>query len=98
MRPRAGAPQHRADAAAQLGQTERLGDVVVGARLEPQHRVGLGVERGEHDDRHHVAAAAQRAADLVAVGAGAERDVEQHDVEAVGAGAVDRGAAVGHGQ
>ena len=41
--------------------------------------------------------AAQRAADLVAVGSGAECDVEQHDVEVVGAGAVDRGAAVGDG-
>ena len=39
--------------------------------------------------------AAQRAAHLVAVGPGAERDVEQDDVEVVGAGAVDRRAPVG---
>ena len=38
---------------------------------------------------------AQRPADLVAVGPGAERHVEQHDVEVVGAGPVDRRAAVG---
>ena len=91
----AGPPQHRPDPAAQLGEAERLGDVVVGAGLEPEHRVGLGVERGEHDDRHDVAPPAQRAAHLVAVGPGAERDVEQDDVEVVGAGAVDRRAAVG---
>ena len=91
-RPRARAAQHGADPAAQLGQPERLGDVVVGAGLEPEHRVGLGVERGQHDDRDHVAARAQRAADLVAVGPRPERDVEQDDVEVLGAGAVDRRA------
>jgi hypothetical protein len=69
-RPGARRAQHRADAAAQLGQPERLGDVVVAARLEPEHRVGLGVERRQHDDRHDVAPGAQRPADLVAVGAG----------------------------
>jgi hypothetical protein len=30
----------------------RLGDVVVGADLEPDHLVGLGRARGEHHDRH----------------------------------------------
>ena len=92
-RPRAA--QHGADAAAQLGQAERLGDVVVGARLEPLDGVGLAVERGQHDDRHDVAPRAQRAADVVAVGAGAERDVEQHDVEVLAAGELDRRVAVG---
>ena len=56
------------------------------------------VERGEHDDRHRVVAVAQRAADLVAVGPGAERGVEQHDVEAVGARPVDRRAPVSDGE
>ena len=36
-----GAAQHGADAAAQLGEPERLGDVVVGARLEALDGVGL---------------------------------------------------------
>ena len=73
-------------------------DVVVGARLEPEDGVGLAVERGEHDHRHDVVAVAQRAADLVAVGRPAQRDVEQHDVEVLRAGVVDRGTAVGDGQ
>ena len=91
------APQHGADAAAQLGEPERLGDVVVGARLEPLDRVGLGVERGQHDDRHHVAAAPQQPRDVVAGRALAERDVEQHDVEGLVAGGLQRGVAVGDG-
>ena len=92
-----GAAQHGADAAAQLGEAERLGDVVVGAGLEPLDGVGLAVERGQHDDRHDVAARAQRAADVVAVRARPERDVEQDDVEVLAAGELDRGVAVGDG-
>ena len=82
----------------QLRQADRLADVVVRARLEAEHGVGLRVERGEHDDRHRVVAVAQRAADLVAVRPGAERGVEQHDVEAVGGGAVDRRPPVSDGE
>ncbi len=94
-RARARAAQHGADAAAQLGQAERLGDIVVGAGLETLDGVGLGVERGQHDDRHDVALLAQRAADVIAVGPGAERDVEQDHVELLAAGALDRLGAVG---
>ena len=47
-------------------RSERLGDVVVGARLEALDGVGLAVERGEHDDRDDVAPGAQRAGDVVA--------------------------------
>ena len=92
-----GAAQHGADPAAQLGQAERLGDVVVGARLEALDDVGLAVERGEHDDRHDGAPGAQRAGDVVAGGAGAEGDVEQHDVEVLLGGARERLVAVGDG-
>ena len=91
------APQHGADAAAQLGEPERLGDVVVGARLEALDGVRLGVERGQHDDRHDVAAAAQQPRHVVAGRALAERDVEQHDVERLVAGRLERGVAVGDG-
>jgi len=96
-RPGTGPPQHGANAAAQLRQPEWLGHVVVRARLEPEHRVGLGVERRQHDDRHHVAPAPQRPADLVPVGAGAEGYIEQDDVEVLGAGVVDRRASVRDG-
>ena len=94
-RSRAGPPEHGADPASQLGQAERLGDIVIGPRLEPEHRVRLRVERGQHDDRDHVAPAPQCAADLVAVGAGPEGHVEQDDVEVIRARAIDRGAPVG---
>jgi hypothetical protein len=94
---RTGPPQHRADAAAKLGDAEGLGDVVVGAGLQSQHRIGLAVAGGEHDDGHEVATPAQRAAHLEAVWARAERDVEEDHVEAVGAGPIDGRAAVGHG-
>jgi hypothetical protein len=92
----AGAAQHGADAAAQLGQAERLGDVVVGAGLEALHRVGLAVERGEHDDRDHVALGAQLARDVVARRPRPQRDVEQHHVEAVLRRVRERLLAVGH--
>ena len=44
--------QQRAHAAHELGDRERLGDVVVGAELEAEHAVDLGVARRQHDDRH----------------------------------------------
>ena len=47
-----GPPQHRADARHELPGAERLGDVVVGAELEPDERVRLVGAGGEHDDRH----------------------------------------------
>jgi hypothetical protein len=89
------AAQHRPDPAAELGEAERLGDVVIRTCLEPEHGVRLGVERRQHDDRNYVAPAAQGPAHLVAVGPRAERDIEQDDVELVGARAVDRRAPVG---
>ena len=53
-----GPPQQGADARRQLLGLERLGDVVVGARLETgDHVVGVG-PGGDHDDRD-VAGAAQ---------------------------------------
>ena len=35
----------------ELARRERLGDVVVGAELEPEHAVDLVVAGGQHDDR-----------------------------------------------
>jgi hypothetical protein len=88
------AAQDRAHAAAQLGDPDRLGHVVVGARLEREHRVGLAVA-SRH--RHHVRALARTAqapADLDAVGPGPEADVEQDEIERLGGERVQRGAAV----
>ena len=59
----------------QLGEGERLDQVVVGAGVEPGDAVGHGVARGQEQDRGLHAPAAQPAADLEPVDAG------QHDVE-----------------
>jgi hypothetical protein len=92
-----GSAQHGADPAAQLGEPEGLCHVVVCAGLEALDGVGLAVERGEHDDRHHVAPAAQQAGHVVPGGARAERHVEQHDVVGPAGGRVKRRLPVGHG-
>src|SRR3954468_2878327 len=83
--------------AAAPGEPKRLRDVVVGAGLEALDDVGLAVERGEHDDRHDRAPGAQGAGDVVAGRPGAERDVEQHDVEVLLGRAGERRLPVGHG-
>ncbi len=46
-----GAPQHRLDARQQFARIERLGQVVVGAHLQPDDAVGLLRQRGQQDDR-----------------------------------------------
>ena len=92
------APQRRFDAAAELAHRERLGDVVVGADLEPGDLVGLAAFRGQHDDRH-LAARAQLAADFDPVELG-QHQVEDDQVEAAllealqGFAAVERGGDV----
>src|SRR3954451_10409641 len=68
------AAQLRSYAAEQLAHREGLGDVVVGADLEPDHLVDLGVLGGEDDDRYG-AARAHVAADVEAAGP------RHHDVE-----------------
>jgi hypothetical protein len=45
------------DARQHLTNRERLGDVVVGAKLEPDDLVNLGVLGRDHDDRHAAALA-----------------------------------------
>ena len=48
----AAAPQHGAHPGDQLARRVRLGHVVVGAQLKPDHLVDLAVPGGDHDDRH----------------------------------------------
>ena len=43
-------PHHRTDARLQFTHAERLGEVVIGAAVEPDDDVGLGVAGGEHQD------------------------------------------------
>src|ERR1700694_1269870 len=78
------APQHRVDASQDFADGERLGDVVIGAQLEPDDLVDLGVLGREHDDRH-AAALAQGAAEIKAAHA-REHQVEEDQVRTRGAG------------
>ena len=87
-----GAAQRGLDAAAELAHGERLGDVVVGAELEPEHLVDLLRLGGEHDDRHR-RARAQPAADLEPV-EHRQHHVEHDQVEGLLGEAVQRLAAV----
>ncbi len=60
---------------------DRLGEEIVGARLQPAHAVGGLIERGHHDHRDVVGyrVGLELAADLEAVHV-RHHDVEQHDV------------------
>ena len=77
-----GPAQHRLDPRQQLARVERLGHVVVGAELEPDHPVGLLGHRGQHDDRQ-VALRAQLPAQGEAVLA-RHHDVEHDQVDPAG--------------
>ena len=88
-----GAPQRGLDPARELAHRERLGDVVVGAELEPDDLVDLLGLGGQHDDRDR-AAAAQPAADLEPVDP-RQHQVEHDEVERLLVEALERLAAVG---
>ena len=77
---------------------ERLGDIIVGAGLEPANAVFLVFARGQHDDRHvgGCLVAAQAAADLDPAGA-FDHPVEHDDVGRVFLGQQQRLVAVGRG-
>ncbi len=72
------AAKHRADARDELDHRERLGEVIVGADLETDHGVELGVARGQHDHRD-VALPADRAAHRQAIHA-RQHEIEDHQV------------------
>jgi hypothetical protein len=73
------AAQQRLEPREQLLERERLGQVVVGARLQPRDAVVDGIARGEHQHRRAVAGVAHPPADLEPVEAG-HQHVEQHGV------------------
>ena len=68
------APHRGPDPRDELAEAERLGHVVVGADLEPDDGVDLGVPRGDHDDRD-LRPRPDLAADVDS------RHLRQHDVE-----------------
>ena len=63
----------------QLGERERLGEVVVAAGVEPRQPVGQRAAGGEEEHRRVDAVRAQRLADVAPVGVG-QADVEHQEV------------------
>ena len=92
---RVGPTEQGADAGGQLAQREGLRDVVVGAELQPDHLVELGILGREHDDRD-AGFGADDAHDLDAGELG-EHQVEQDEVRALGPELGQRLAPVGRG-
>src|SRR4051794_3730097 len=90
------AAERRLHARAELAHRERLGDVVVGAELEPEDLVDLLRLGREHDDRHGLALRPQAPADLQAVHA-RQHHVQDHEVEDLLGEAGERLAPVGRG-
>ena len=70
----------RADARDELGERERLDDVIIGAVIERGDARLDGVARGEHEDRHLDACAAQLLQHLDAVAIG-QAEIENHEIE-----------------
>ena len=90
---RGAAPHQRAQARQQLGEGERLGQIVVRPDVEPVHAVVETVARREHEHRHGGALGAKAAANLHAVDAG-NHQVEDHTVVLVVVKVLERGVAV----
>ena len=74
-------------------ELERLGEVVVGAELEPGGLVVEPVGGGEHEDRHAAAGGDDAFGDLVTGGSG-DVSVEDGDVVGVDAQQLQSGVAV----
>jgi hypothetical protein len=68
----------------ELGIGEGLDEVVISTRVEACHSVSDGIARGEHEDRQAEPFGPEGAADLQSVDVG-EADVEDDDVQPVGA-------------
>src|SRR5438445_374749 len=79
-----GATEHRVYSCQDLANREGLRDVVVGAQLEPDDLVDLGV-LGRDDDDRHAAALAKRAAEVEAAHA-RQHQVEEDEIRTGGAG------------
>ena len=71
----------RSETEHELSEFERLGEVVVGAELEPGGLVVETVGGGEHEDRHTAAGGDDAFGDLVTRGSG---DVSVEDGDVVG--------------
>jgi len=88
-----GSPAQCLDPRHQLGELERLGEVVIGAEPKPRHPLGNGGGSGEHQDPSLDARVNQGGAHLVA-GHDGQIAVEDHDVVVVDREAVQGSIAV----
>jgi hypothetical protein len=84
------------DARHQLARIEWLGNVIVGAELEPDDAIHVVALGGEHDDRDLVSAGTKPPADGEPVFSG-EHEVEDHEVVAHALQAALHCLGVGHG-
>ncbi len=94
-----GASQDGLDARDELARGERLGQVVVGAHLEPEQLVELVVARGQHHDRDR-GVATELAGDLETVEAG-QAEVEDDEIGVLAPRGLDGARAIGcrqHGE
>jgi hypothetical protein len=83
----------RSETKHELQELERLGEVVVGAELEPAGLVVETVGSGEHEDRHAAAGGNDALGDLV-TGGSWDVSVEDGDVVGVDAQQLQSGIAV----
>ena len=77
------------DSRQQFGETERLHDVVDGARLETEYDVDLRIAGSQDDDRHRRVLARGVHGDHRPVAVG-QTEIEQHEVGRIGVERVDR--------
>jgi len=89
------APQQRADTRRQLVEIEGLGQVVVGAGIEPLHAIGDRIARGDDENGQRLAPRAQRLEELQPIGAG-QPQVEQHQLEGLGDQSLCGGSRIMH--
>ena len=80
---RVGSPHQRAHARKQFRDAERLGQVVVGAEIEPHHFVDLIAASRQHQDRKKLVAPADLSANFEAAQTG-QHDVEDQNIRAAG--------------
>lgn len=88
------AAQQRADPREQFGEPERLGHVIVRARVEADDEIDLVGARGEHQHRQFGAARAQSAAHFQPVHPG-QPEIEHEQVDPVRGGRGEHRRAVG---
>ena len=75
-------PKMGADPRQQHGELERLDHIVVGAGLEPEHRIGVGALRRQHHHRALEAVLAHHLDRLAAIHVG-QADIHDGEIDAV---------------